>query len=184
MKIVAEKKGLRAAIKLQRDAIDLDYKLAYDTWICNALEILIAERNCNVVHAYLPMGNEIDILPLIEKLVQNKSTVVVPKTLKKRKLEHLVLNSLDDLEPGVYGTSHPKDGIVFTGEIDLIIVPGLAFDSNNYRLGYGGGYYDAFLAEHPNAYTVGVCYPFQKLKTVPKEAHDACLNTVCMHAFV
>jgi len=178
MKIVAEKKALRAAIKLQRDAIDLDYKLAYDTWICNALEALIAEINCNVVHAYLPMGNEIDISPLIKKLLENKVRVVVPKTLKKRKLEHLVLNSLDNLEPGVYGTSHPKNGVVFTGDIDLVIVPGLAFDCNNYRLGYGGGYYDAFLAEYPTAFTVGVAYPFQKILQVPKEAHDACLDNV------
>lgn len=178
MEIVAEKKALRNAIKEQRDALELDYKLEYDSWICNALETLIAERNCKVVHAYLPMGNEIDIKPLLANLLIKEVTVVVPKTLKKRKLEHLVLDSLEDLEPGVYGTSHPKNGIVFTGEIDLVIVPGLAFDTDNYRLGYGGGYYDTFLAEYPNAFTVGVGYPFQKVKTVPKEAHDASLNTV------
>jgi 5-formyltetrahydrofolate cyclo-ligase len=184
MGIIAEKKALRNAMKLQRDAIELDYKLTYDAWICNALEILITERNYKVVHAYLPMGNEIDIKPLITQLLVNGTTVVVPKTLKNRKLEHLVLDSLDNLEPGVYGTSHPKKGVVFIGNIDLIIVPGLAFDNQNYRLGYGGGYYDAFLAEYTTAFTVGIAYPFQKLKTVPKEAHDACLNTVCTHAFV
>ena len=124
------------------------------------------------------MGNEIDIKPLLEKLLSKNCTVVVPKTLKNRKLTHLILNSLDALEPGVYGTSHPENGIVFTGKIDLVIVPGLAFDEENYRLGYGGGYYDTFLAEYPTAFTVGVGYPFQKVKKVPKEAHDACLDTV------
>jgi 5-formyltetrahydrofolate cyclo-ligase len=178
MEITAEKKALRNAIKEQRDALHLDYKLKYDSWTCNALEIEISERNCKVVHAYLPMGNEIDIKPLLANLLKKKITVVVPKTLKKRKLEHLVLDSLDGLESGVYGTSHPKNGTIFTGNIDLVIVPGLAFDTENYRLGYGGGYYDTFLAEYPNAFTVGVGYPFQKVKTVPKEAHDACLNTV------
>jgi 5-formyltetrahydrofolate cyclo-ligase len=173
-----EKKALRAAIKLKRDAIDLEYKLAYDASICNVLEKLIAERNCKVVHVYLPMGNEIDIKPLLEKLLQNKITVVVPKTLKYRQLEHLVLESLDHLEFGVYGTSHPKNGIIFSGELDLIIVPGLAFDTENYRLGYGGGYYDTFLAEHPTAFTVGIGYPFQKIESVPKEAHDTCLDKV------
>jgi 5-formyltetrahydrofolate cyclo-ligase len=173
-----EKKALRAAIKLKRDAIDLEYKLAYDAWICNVLEKLIAERNCKVVHAYLPMGNEIDIKPLLEKLLINNTTVVVPETLRNRQLKHLVLDFFDDLEPGIYGTSHPKNGTVFTGEIDLIIVPGLAFDSENYRLGYGGGYYDAFLADHPTAFTVGVAYPFQNVNAVPKEAHDACLKMV------
>jgi 5-formyltetrahydrofolate cyclo-ligase len=178
MGIIAEKKALRNAMKLQRDAIELDYKLAYDAWICNVLEILITERNYKVVHAYLPMGNEIDISPLIEKLLKNNTTVVVPKTLKNRKIEHLVLDSLDNLEPGVYGTSHPKNGVVFTGELDLVLVPGLAFDTENFRLGYGGGYYDTFLAEHPTAFTVGIAYPFQQLKTVPKEAHDTRLDLV------
>jgi 5-formyltetrahydrofolate cyclo-ligase len=178
MDIVAQKKVLRAKMHHQRAAIDPLYKSDHDTWVCTQLSALILEKNCRVVHAYLPMGNEIDIKPLIKKLLANGITVVVPKTLKKRKLEHLVLDSLDNLEDGVYGTSHPKEGVVFTGNIDLIIVPGLAFDFEKYRLGYGGGYYDTFLAEHPNAYTVGVCYPFQNIKAVPKETHDACLDLV------
>ena len=178
MEIVAQKKSLRTSIKTQRDAIDLEYKLAYDASICEALFVLIEERNCAVVHAYIPMGNEIDIRPLLAKLVANRITVVTPKTLKNRQLDHLILDSLDHLESGVYGTSHPKNGIVFNGELDLVIVPGLAFDSENYRLGYGGGYYDTFLAEHPNAFTVGIGYPFQKIDSVPKEAHDACLDMV------
>jgi len=183
MGIVVEKKAVRIAIKLQRDSIELECKSAYDALICKELEQLIIDRNCQVVHAYIPMGNEIDIKPLLEKLLQNNTTVVVPKTLKKRKLEHLVLESFSNLEAGVYGTSHPKNGTVFTGEIDLVIVPGLAFDTENYRLGYGGGYYDTFLAEHSKAYTVGIGYPFQKVNSVPKEVHDACLSTVLIKEF-
>jgi len=176
MTITNQKKALRTRIKTERDAINLDYKLAYDASICEALFVLIRERKCAVVHAYIPMGSEIDIRPLLAKLVANMITVVMPKTLKNRQLEHLVLDSLDHLESGIYGTSHPKDGIVFNGELDLVIVPGLAFDSENYRLGYGGGYYDTFLTEHPTAFTVGIGYPFQKIDNVPKEAHDACLD--------
>lgn len=178
MEIVEEKKALRNEMNNQRTTLDVHFKSAYDIWICKELETIIAERNCQVVHAYLPMGNEIYIKPLLAQLLANGTTVVVPKTLKKRQLEHLVLTDLENLEDGVYGTSHPKNGIVFTGDIDLIIVPGLAFDDQNYRLGYGGGYYDTFLAEYPNAFTVGVCYPFQKIKRVPKETHDACLDAV------
>ena len=181
MEIVAQKKAVRTSIKTQRDAIELAYKLAYDASICDALFALIAARNCAVVHAYIPMGNEIDIRPLLEKLAATKIIVVTPKTLKNRQLEHLVLDSLDHLESGVYGTSHPKNGIVFNGKLDLVIVPGLAFDSENYRLGYGGGYYDTFLAEHPTAFTVGIGYPFQKIDSVPKEAHDACLDKVLVY---
>ena len=176
--ILEQKKELRTLMKNQRDRLDATFKQTYDSQICNELEALIKQKNCTVVHAYLPMGNEIDIKPLLQQLLDKKITVVVPKTLKKRKLQHLVLHSLSDLESGVYGTEHPRNSEEYTDEIDLIIVPGLAFDTENYRLGYGGGYYDAFLAEHANAFTVGICYPFQKVKTVPKEAHDACLDLV------
>jgi 5-formyltetrahydrofolate cyclo-ligase len=178
MEIIAEKKALRRAMKTKRDALPLEYKFRYDTWICNALGRLIAEKNCTVVHAYLPMGNEIDISSLIENLLMNNITVVVSKTLKNRNLEHLILTSLDNLESGVYGTSHPKESVVFKGEIDLVVVPGLAFDTKNYRLGYGGGYYDTFLAAYPTAFSVGAAYPFQKINSVPKEAHDTRLDLV------
>mgnify|MGYP005991459741 CR=1 FL=1 len=178
MSILYEKKALRTSMKLQRGLIKPTYRVTYDTWVCSKLLEIIKTKNCQIVHVYIPMGNEIDVKPLIDRLLRSKITVVVPKTLKKRTLEHFVLESLDNLEAGMYGTSHPKDGVVFTGSIDLIIVPGLAFDAEQYRLGYGGGYYDAFLAEHSNAYTLGVCYPFQKVKSVPKEAHDACLDFV------
>ena len=178
MEIIAEKKALRNAMKRERYALAPGYKHTYDTSICNALELLITERNCNVVHAYLPMGNEIDILPLLQKLLKINITVVVPVTLKNRNLEHLILTSLDNLESGIYGTSHPKNGTVFTGDIDFIVVPGLAFDTKNYRLGYGGGYYDTFLAAYPTAFKVGAAYPFQKIKSVPKEAHDSRLDLV------
>lgn len=178
MSIIAQKKALRLVIKQKREAVDKAFKLTYDTNVCNKLEELINQRNCKVVHAYIPMGNEIDIRPLLENLLKNGIQVVTPKTLRNRQLEHLLLTSLDDLEKGVYGTSHPKNGTIFTGEIDVIIVPGLAFDTQNFRLGYGGGYYDTFLAEHSKAFTVGVGYPFQKLTSIPKETHDACLDLV------
>jgi 5-formyltetrahydrofolate cyclo-ligase len=124
------------------------------------------------------MGSEININPLLTWLLQEQITVVTPKTLRNRELQHLELNSLEELESGIFGTSHPANSVEYTGNYDLIIVPGLAFDANKYRLGYGGGYYDTFLAENPVAFTVGIGYPFQQLKEIPKEAHDACLDLV------
>jgi 5,10-methenyltetrahydrofolate synthetase len=59
---------------------------------------------------------------------------------------------------------------------DFVVVPGLAFDRNRYRLGYGGGYYDNFLMTQPKAQKVGIFYPFQEVVQVPKEAHDVQLD--------
>lgn len=176
--ITKQKKSLRKSIIAQRDAMNASEKALLDTQICNQLQQLIEQKKCKIIHAYIPIGSEIDIQPLLKWILQKQIKVVTPKTLRNRQLQHLVLNSLDALESGLFGTSHPANSEEYKGTYDLIIVPGLAFDDNNYRLGYGGGYYDTFLAEHPNAFKIGVGYAFQKLESIPKESHDACLDLV------
>jgi 5-formyltetrahydrofolate cyclo-ligase len=92
-----------------------------------------------------------------------------------------MLTSFDDIEKGVFGTTHPANPEEYTGKFDLIIVPGLAFDDKKYRLGYGGGYYDNFLVNHPEAYKIGIFYPAQKVENVPTEAHDICLDEILIN---
>jgi 5-formyltetrahydrofolate cyclo-ligase len=172
------KKDLRTAIQAERNAIPLVKKAAYDTQIREGLWELIQERACKVVHLYLPMGAEINLYPLIQKLLDHEVKVYTPKTLKKRTLAHLELVSLKELEKGLWGTKHPKNSKVYEGTFDLIIVPGLAFDKDCNRLGYGGGYYDNFLKDHPQAYKVAAVYPFQIVEKVPVEVHDAKVDFV------
>lgn len=173
-----EKKELRKEMLAKRDAMASDEKETYDAGICAQIEAIINERDIKVVHTYLPMGSEINIAPLIEKMLAAGITVVNPKALKQRKLQNLVLKSLDELEGGIYGTQHPAGNVEYTGDFDLFIIPGLAFDKNNYRLGYGSGYYDTYLVTQPNAYKLGICYPFQVVDRVPTEAHDVQLDKV------
>jgi 5-formyltetrahydrofolate cyclo-ligase len=172
------KADLRKRLLAKRDDLPMNYKVMLDKAIIAKLEALIEERQPKVVHSYLPFGGEIDINPLLQKLLDNKVTVVCPKSLPKRELENLVLRSLTELEEGRFGTKHPAGGEVYTGPIDMFIVPGIGFDPQNYRLGYGAGYYDKFFAEHPKGYKVGICYPFQLIDHLPVEAHDVPLNTV------
>lgn len=155
-----------------------DYKKTYDNSICNQLEKIVLTNDSKVIHCYIPMTGEINILPFIRFLFKHQIKVISPKTLPNRKLENRVLSSLSDLEIGIMGTMHPRNPDVFHGELDLIVVPGLAFDSENYRLGYGGGYYDNFLMNQPNAIKVGVFYPFQEVQSVPKEDHDVKLDLI------
>lgn len=182
MEISDQKKKLRRQLRLQRAELGKSTKAAYDQWICQSIWELIEEQGYKTIHCYLPMGSEIDICPLIDKLLDASMSVITPKTLGKRSLEHLRLTSLAEVETGVFGTRHPANAQVFAGSYDLIIVPGLAFDAANYRLGYGGGYYDSFLQQHPEAYKLGICYPFQKVKQVPLEAHDVRLDAVLAKA--
>ena len=176
--IVARKKELRKEMFSKRALLKPSLKLDMDENINQQLfDIIIAEK-AQVVHSYLPMGAEVYVFPLIQKLLDLGITVVCPKTLPKRKLEHRVLKSLDELEEGIMKTFHPKEPEVYEGQCDMIIIPGLAFDSNKFRVGYGGGYYDGFLANQPQALKVGVFYSFQEVERVPKEAHDLSLDLI------
>ena len=178
MTIIDEKKDLRKQMLTQRAKLDKQKKTQYDQWICDSIWKIIKANNYKTVHCYLPMGTEINILPLIERMLGDNITVVTPKTLPKRKLQNLVLKSLTAIEKGVFGTSHPANANEYNGDYDLIIVPGLAFNKANYRLGYGGGYYDNFLNQHPNSYKLGIFYPFQKMEYVPLEEHDMQLDGI------
>lgn len=172
------KQKLRQEMRQHRAELDHETKKKLDAALIHKLEELIKKRLPKRVHCYLPMGSEADIYPVVDFMLRSGITVVTPKSLPKRKLEHLVLKSVHELEDGLFGTKHPAEGRPFGGSYDLILVPGLAFDGQGHRLGYGGGYYDSFLKDHSSAYKVGVAYPFQMVDSLPAEAHDVRLDEV------
>lgn len=172
------KKELRKEMQRQRALLIPGWKAGADQHLCEALLAIIISRKARCVHTFLPMGNEPDIFPLIRQLLQLGITVVAPEALPGGALRHHVLSFMEPLNKGIYGTSFPASGIEYHGDYDLIIVPGLAFDQRHYRLGYGAGYYDRFLAEHPGSYKIGIAYPFQVMHEIPAAPHDVPLDEV------
>ena len=173
-----EKKALRQRMLALRDACDPAERAALNARIITELEALMQTRQVKVLHSFLPMGSEVDLFPLLDRAMAMGVEVYAPRTLKGRKLEHHRYQGRDRLVPGVFDTHHPAGDQPYTGTFDLIIVPGLAFTQEGHRLGYGAGYYDTFLPQHPTAHTVAVCYPFQVLDAVPVEAHDVAVRQV------
>ena len=173
---MSEKEILRVRMKEIRKALNAEKKQLLDEQIFRKLKELIIERNPKVVHSFIPMEDEVNIMPLIEYLLQQKIVVVCPKAMKNRVMQNLLLSSIDSLESGIFGTQHPANGKEYKGHYDIILVPGLAFDNQLNRLGYGAGYYDTFLNKQSNAIKIGVCYPFQLLDKVPMEEHDVALD--------
>ena len=178
--IQQQKKELRGQMLKARGALPKDEKAVHDAFIRRRLSVLIQEADAQVVHSYLPMGSEVDVFPLLEELLQKGIIIIAPKTLKKRQLLNLQLTATSAIEEGLWGTIHPAGNMEYSGPIDFFIVPGLAFDRERYRLGYGAGYYDNHLVLHPNAKTVAVCYPFQIVDHVPVEPHDMQLDEIIM----
>jgi len=114
----------------------------------------------------------------LEELLKRNYTVVCPKSLPRRTIRNLILRSTAELEEGRYGTKHPSGDNEYTGDIDFYIVPGLAFDKNGYRIGYGSGYYDTYFSAHSTGFKLGICYHFQLIKDLPIEPHDINLNEI------
>ncbi len=165
-------------MKAQRAAMAMEEKQTLDEYIRNRLHQLILEKDYQVIHTFLPMDTEIDLFPLLQQLLEESRTLVCPQALPKRIMKNWSLQSLDRLAKGVYGTRYPADSQEYKEHYDLIILPGLAFDKDGYRVGYGAGYYDALLSRHREAYKIGIAYPFQLMEKVPKEAHDERLDEV------
>jgi len=158
--------------------MDPAWKSRYDSHVCEALFQFIRDKGFHRIHTYIPMGHEVDLKPLLRRLLEEGLTLVAPETLKDRVLRNWVVADLDDLQGGIFGTQFPRSGQAFEGDFDLIIVPGLGFDPSGFRLGYGGGYYDTFLARHPESFKVAVAYPFQMIDSLPLEGHDMPVDQV------
>ena len=104
MTITEQKQALRNFMLKSRLNYSSAEKKIYDDSICLLLEKKIESKKPKIVHAYIPMGAEIDIKPLLERLIEKGITVITPKTLPKPTMENRVLTSFDDLEKGVFGT--------------------------------------------------------------------------------
>ena len=129
---------------------------------------------------YYPLPDEVDVRPLIRQAHQAGHRVLLPVVVGEE-LELRLYEGEESLRVGAYNIMEPV-GPLFPLEdydqIELAIVPGMAFDAMGNRLGRGKGYYDRLLPLLPHAYKIGVCYPFQFVADVPSQEHDVRMNEV------
>ncbi len=122
---------------------------------------------------YAPLPHEINLLPLLREYPQHR--YVFPLCLPGRQLQfRQVRNTETDLVPGAMNIPEPAPHttIVPPQEIDILIVPGVAFTPEGTRLGYGGGYYDRFIPQCPRARVLALAFEEQLVAELPTEPHD------------
>lgn len=112
-----------------------------------------------------------------------KKHVLVPRVEMNKELSlHEIKDPKKDLKKGSYDVMEPRPErtrLAELEEVNCIIVPGVAFDKKNYRIGHGIGYYDRFLKKFdPTVLKIGLAFSFQVIQTVPAEAHDVKLDMV------
>lgn len=150
--------------------------------ILAALEAHPAFGAASTVLLYHSLPDEVDTHAFVRKWSTMKR-ILLPVVVGDN-LELRVYTGPADLTTGAYGIEEPT-GARFAdyGAIDLIVVPGVAFDRNGNRLGRGKGYYDRLLPRIPSAYKVGICFPFQIVDEVPAEPFDVRMDEVVTKTF-
>lgn len=130
------------------------------------------------IYFYLPYNQEVRTVPMLLQALQDGKKVAVPKVYGDE-MEFLYIENLDGIGEGYMGIPEPvADSPVARDETALILMPGLAFDREGHRIGYGGGFYDKYLAREPQHPTVALCYEFQMLPHVETEEFDIPVDLV------
>jgi len=134
------------------------------------------------VMLYVSFNNEVDTQEVIKELL-NKKNVIIPYVVKNNPILQLSeLKGFNELEPKTFGILEPKEN--FTREfsskkLDVVVVPGLVFDKNGHRIGYGYGYYDRFLKNlDKNIIKIGLGFELQIVDKIPEERHDVPVDFV------
>ena len=174
-------------MKSRRRNVSADARESYSAALCAHLtargDMKSAMARKGVFAVYLASDDEIDLSVLIERLWTSGCKVVVP-AWRNGTYKLVGFDSGTKLVPGPMGILEPEAlgaGLVSVDEgiVDVWIVPGLAFTRSGARMGYGGGWYDRFLAKSgPSAISIGVAYPFQIVESLPLERHDLPLSDV------
>lgn len=135
-------------------------------------------RQADTIYGYLPYNQEVRTIPMLQQALLDGKRVAVPKVYGDE-MRFIYLTDLTAVETGYAGIPEPiADGPVADDPAALVLMPGLAFDPAGHRIGYGGGFYDKFLASEPEHPTLALCYDFQMLPHLQTEAFDIPVDCV------
>ena len=176
-----EKRALRRELLALRNAISPEGKRAWDAAINRAIIGDAWFGQAKAILAYCPIGSEPDIRPALEEALRQGKQVCLPKcNPETREMVFHPIASLEGLQPGAHGIPEPEESNseFIIQHSALCLVPGIAFDRAGFRLGYGGGYYDRFLAWHRQLRTLGICYEMLFRDGLPIDAMDIAVERV------
>ena len=173
-----DKKELRRAIRERKRAMTEEEIVSRSAKLGVLFTQSDAYKNAKTIYGYLPYNQEVRTVPMLEQALKDGKRVAVPKVYGDE-MKFLYLDDLTKVSKGYAGIPEPiADEPVADDETALVLMPGLAFDPAGHRIGYGGGFYDKFLAAEPNHPTLALCYEFQMLPELLTEEHDIPVDTV------
>ena len=171
------KQELRAQIRAQKRAMTEEMIVEKSQALGRLFAQSEAYKNAKSIYGYLPYNQEVRTTAMLEQAIRDGKRVAVPKCYGDE-MRFIWMDDLSQVEKGYAGIPEPIDDSPIADDADaLVLMPGLAFDPQGHRIGYGGGFYDKFLAKesHP---TLALCYDFQMLDHLDTEEFDIPVDTV------
>ena len=173
-----DKKTLRKKIREQKRAMTPEQ---IETASAKLVEMFLQTelyRDAKTIYGYLPYNQEVRTVPILEQALADGKRVAVPKVYGEE-MKFLYLTDLTQVETGYAGIPEPvADEPVGDDPTALVLMPGMAFTKAGQRIGYGGGFYDKFLAAEPDHPTIALCYDFQMVDQLPTEEFDIPVDLV------
>jgi 5-formyltetrahydrofolate cyclo-ligase len=171
------KDEIRKEVLRRRLAMDETEVSARSASICGRVisdDVFVTARSIGL---YWPFRNEVLTRAVFREAVSGRKKVAFPVVnARKRAMDYITVNDQNELSEGAYGIMEPRfdpERRVGVEELDLIVVPGVAFDERGYRIGYGGGYFDRLLAgDVAGAKRAALAFDLQLVDRIPHEAHD------------
>ena len=173
-----DKKTLRKKIREQKRAMTpKQIETASNQLVQMFLETDLY-RNAKTIYGYLPYNQEVRTVPILKQALADGKQVAVPKVYGEE-MKFIYLPDLTQVACGYAGIPEPTaDGPIGDDPTALVLMPGMAFTKEGQRIGYGGGFYDKFLASEPDHPTIALCYDFQIVDQLPTEEFDIPVDLV------
>ena len=172
------KKEMRAYIRGKKRAMTEEQIVSASRMLALRFRESELYQNAKSIYGYLPYNQEVRTTEMLEQAIRDGKRVAVPKCYGDE-MRFIWMEDLSKVEKGYAGIPEPvEDGPVADDETALVLMPGLAFDPEGRRIGYGGGFYDRFLAKEPDHPTLALCYAFQMLPKLETEEFDIPVDCV------
>ena len=173
-----DKKELRRKIREQKRAMTEEQIVTASARLGELFLACDQYKNAKTIYGYLPYNQEVRTVPMLEQAMKDGKRVAVPKCYGEE-MRFIYMDDLSKVEKGYANIPEPiADGPVAEDKTALVLMPGMAFTTDGKRMGYGGGFYDKFLAAEPNHPTVALCYEFQMVEDLPTEEYDIPVDCV------
>lgn len=173
--IFVQKKVIRQQIRGLKNGLSPSQKQAQADSVFDKIELLPEFQKSNNIFIYWSLPDELPTQAFIKKWCDKKKFFLPSIVENGIVLRHFITSDL--MLKGLLGIMEPDSMMGFEGEIDLGIIPGIAFDKHKNRLGRGKGYYDLFFSDNLSL-KIGVCFDFQLFETIPILSHDVKMDKV------